>query len=187
MIYISLLVLSIGFSPMTHANDYELQQVSNAGLVLSHVYIPTYFARLKLTYGQQFVSKQAQVKAVHFLQLLATGAGHYPESDLSLNKLLCGLSAEDSIEFNFVPTQEELLITEELLKAMIANWRSLGNISVESLRESFILRNGDLVGQPEGATLKIPRVAFDVLLSGLPYAISPIKLPWMTKPLYVTW
>lgn len=183
VICLSLVAFCLSLSLKTFAQE----QVSNAGIVLANNYIPVYFARLGLTVNNQFVSKQAQIKAVHFLQLFSTGGTSSSERILNLNKILCGLSAADSTDFDFVPTQTEIQLTESLIQAMIAHWTSIGASSIDGFRGNWIIRNGVLFEQSDLWQMTVERRAYDVLLSRSPFSFSIIRYPWMAKPIYVTW
>ena len=70
---------------------------------------------------------------------------------------------------------------------MIAHWKKLGNTSVNSLRESFLLRNGKLSETEQYWQLQVEGRAWDVLLNYLPWGYSIISLPWMKKRIQVEW
>ena len=74
-----------------------------------------------------------------------------------------------------------------LLKSVLSNWPALKNTSIAGLRESFLNREAKLQLQDESWKLIVQSKAFDMLLDGLPWSYSTIKLPWMEKPIYVDW
>jgi hypothetical protein len=36
-------------------------------------------------------------------------------------------------------------------------------------------------------SLQVEPTAFDVLLGSLPWAFNIVKLPWMTRPIFIEW
>ena len=74
-----------------------------------------------------------------------------------------------------------------MLAAAVEHWPALGNTSITGLRESFMQRRGLLRDDERGWQLQVETASFDVLLGRLPWSISIMKLPWMTKPIYTDW
>jgi hypothetical protein len=161
--------------------------VRNAGLVILQSYIPMYFERLGLTKNNQFISPDSQIRAVHYLQFLATGQTETSDQFLTLNKILCGLSPETSVDIEFTPTQAEIEMTNGLIKAMINYWSAIGSSSVEGFRGNWLVRDGLLIEKSDRLELTVDKRAYDVLLAKSPFSFSVIKLPWMTASLYVNW
>ncbi|WP_317932307.1 contractile injection system tape measure protein [Halioxenophilus sp. WMMB6] len=74
-----------------------------------------------------------------------------------------------------------------LLAAMIRHWSRLKNTSPTGLQTAFLQRSA-LLSQHDGVLqLTFERLGHDILLDYLPYSITTVKLPWMTKPLFITW
>src|SRR5690606_887113 len=65
--------------------------INNAGLVLLHPFIPTYFNRLGMIEKGDFISEEARHRAVHLLQYLVYGTDQHEEHELVLNKILCNM------------------------------------------------------------------------------------------------
>lgn len=161
--------------------------VDNAGLVLCAHYLPMLLQRLKLTCAGKFVSKPAQIQALFCLQWLVFGENQAPEYRLLLNKLLCGVPLETPIPLSveLPPSAEETM--EGLLHALINHWSALGHTSLEGLRQSFLRRPGELSEEKEQWQLQVWPQSFDMLLDRLPWSYQTIRLPWMVKPLTVSW
>ena len=124
---------------------------------------------------------------MHLLQYIVSESTNRPEYELVLNKLLCGVKPGIPITRDIDITEEEINISEMLLKSVLSNWPALKNTSIAGLRESFLNREAKLQLQDESWKLIVQSKAFDMLLDGLPWSYSTIKLPWMERPIYVDW
>lgn len=192
-------------APWTHVQlDGEL--VSNAGVVLLWPFLSPFFNSLGLLQDatspaahqsplqaamskqkKEFTSVDAAWRAVHLMQYLATGVEETAEEELLLNKLLCGLAPQDP-----VPTQGELTEAEKeecsvLLHDVIANWTSLRKASPDTLRASYLTREGLLSTAANGYKLTLQRNTFDILLDRLPWSFSLVAMPWMQHMIHVEW
>jgi hypothetical protein len=121
------------------------------------------------------------------LAYAATGKTSREETELVINKILCGLDL--TAPLNKV---KELAITEKetvdsLLHAVTQQWSALKETSIDSLRQSFLQRDGRLIEEEGQFFLKIEHKSFDMLLNQIPWNISKIKLSWMQKILEVEW
>lgn len=161
--------------------------IRNAGLVLLWPFFTQLFERTGLLKGISFVSEAAAYRAVHLLQYMVDGKEHTPEYNLVLNKILCNINKARPVEKEVTLTDEEKNMANQLLGAAIKHWGALGETSPAGLQETFLQRGGQLFFFDSKCELRVERKAFDKLLSRLPWGISPIKLPWMNKPLYVEW
>ena len=169
-------------------SDSDVQYIQNAGVVLTHAFLPMFFKELKLTNDKkQFRNQQAQHRAIHLIHYLASGQEGLPEYRLLLPKLLGGLRLDLPIERGVVLKKKEKKEADALLKAVIKHWGALGNASIEALREGFFNRDGKLSTTDKGQLLQIEQRTEDILLSRLPWSISMIKLPWMPEMLFVEW
>lgn len=161
--------------------------INNAGLVLLHPYLITLFERAGYTTENKFLNPTSQTSGIYLLQYAATGEDSSPEDFLTLNKLLCGTAIDKLTTDNIQLSEQNKKLVESMLQGLLNNWSVLGQSTIESLRESFILREGLLVEQEDKWMLTVESRGFDILLDRLPYNYSPIKLPWMKKPLHVKW
>jgi hypothetical protein len=162
-------------------------QINNAGLVLFQGFITTYFKRLELVNGNAFCSAQTQRNAVHCLQYLATGLAATEEQHLVLNKVLCGLAPPAPIELGIELTLEQEATADSLIEAIINYWPAIGSSSIDGFRGNWLVRNGLLSQSDDSWALVIEKRPYDLLLQSAPFSYNLIKLPWMTKALYVTW
>jgi hypothetical protein len=159
--------------------------VPNAGLALTHVYLPALFRRLNLlTDEETFASTAAATRAIHLLQHLAYGddAPHGPI--LALNGVLCGVDAPIG---NAVLSDEERQMSDDALHALIRQWSVLGTMSLTAFRIEFLQRQGQLTRTDGDWQLIVSRRQFDAYVDQIPWPISPIRLPWMPWSLRVQW
>ncbi|MGI2112287.1 contractile injection system tape measure protein [Shewanella frigidimarina] len=177
-----------------NANDKEQETQSmekiylaNAGLVLLGPYISRLFTMLSLTHQGKFIDDNTQEKALHVLQYLVNGQQDSPEFQLSLNKILCGMNTARPLKYHPELTSEDKAMAEGLLAGVIQNWPSLGNTSLDGLRQTFLQREGVITLEKEAWKLRIKPTAFDVLLDSLPWSFGVIKFPWMERVLHVEW
>jgi hypothetical protein len=165
----------------------EKHYVRNAGLVLLHPFFSVYFTRLGILQDNLFINHDARMRAVHLLQYLVDGAPDAPEPELVLNKLLCNIPLEDPVKPGITLTEQEKIVSAEMLTAVISHWEKLKNTSIEGLQASFLQRDGALHFKDEAWRLKVETRGYDVLLQTLPWSISLIKMPWMNDALYLEW
>lgn len=161
--------------------------INNAGLVLLWPYFMTLFERLGLDQEDTFVSAEAQERAVHYLQYVVTGTTETEEHLLPLNKLLVGLPLQSKVTMGFDITDDEKQLIEGMLTAAINHWTALGNTSIDGFRGSFLLREGVLRQSEDRWQLTVEKRAYDMLMDQLPWSISIVNLPFMQKPIYVSW
>jgi hypothetical protein len=161
--------------------------INNAGLVLLHPFLSTYFSRLEMLDKGDFVSEAARHRAAHLLQYLTYGTETNEEHELVLNKILCNMPVEEPLEGGITLTDNEKVVSLELLNVVLAQWEKLKNTSVESLQSTFLQRQGGLVRNEENWTLRVEQKGYDVLLQTLPWGLGMVKMPWMTEIIYVEW
>lgn len=161
--------------------------VDNAGLVLLWPYLKPYFTELGLVTGRAFTDTAARHRAIHLLQYLAAGDNAYEEHDLVFNKILCGADLTEPVDMHFEITAQEIEESEGLLRAIIDNWKAIGKTSVNSLRGSFLNKEGTLKKTGQGWQLNIERTTIDMLIDRLPWGLSMIRLPWCEEMIYVEW
>lgn len=161
--------------------------IDNAGLVILQSFIAPLFSRLGLTENDRFVSDIAQRRAVHYLQFLVTGNSETQESQLMLNKLLCGLELDVAVELEVEISTVEMEVCLSLLNSVIGYWSAIGSSSIDGFRGNWLAREGALTHAKDHWDLIVDRRAYDLLLARAPFSYSVIKLPWMEKAIYVTW
>lgn len=161
--------------------------VNNAGLVILQGFFVPYLDRLGLQRQGRFKDADAQRRAVHYLQLLATGHHRTDEHYLMLNKVLCGLPLQEPVEAGIEIGEAEIKLAESLLQSVIGYWPDSGSSSVDGLRGNWLVRNGVLADEGEHWQLAVERRPYDVLLRRATFSYSMMKFPWMEKALHVTW
>ncbi|MDP2143456.1 MAG: contractile injection system tape measure protein [Gallionella sp.] len=176
-----------GHGAMDDSESAEEIYIANAGMVLATPYLPQLFRMLDLTEGAKFRDERSAERAIHLLQFMVNESCDSPEFLLSLNKLLCGVSTGVPIVREIELLQREREAIEGMLNGIIRNWTSLGNTSVQGLRESFLQRSGRLQLKEDNWHLKVETKGIDVLLDRLPWSFALIKHPWMRRPIYVEW
>ncbi len=180
-------VVQIEQTDMNNQPSSIPMSINNAGLVLLNSYFNLLFSRLNFLTEGVFSSEEQQRQGVHYLQFLVSGAVATPEQYLMLNKVLCGLPLTAAVEagINLSPTEKELC--EGLLSAMISYWSAIGTSSLDGFRGNWLVRDATLSEKADNWDLIVEKRPYDLLLQRSPFSYSIIKLPWMSKPLYVTW
>jgi len=163
-------------------------QTSTAGLILLNRHISQLFEQIGLTEQKEFVSTEAQHRAVWALYFLATGKMEATEEELVLEKVVCGVPVNESVlTANHTFFEEEIVEMKDMLDAAIAHWPAIGSTSVDGLRESFIVREGSIQEHEERWELVVERKAYDILLDRYPFEFTMCRLQWMEKLLVTTW
>uniref|UniRef100_UPI00404829EE contractile injection system tape measure protein n=1 Tax=Algoriphagus sp. TaxID=1872435 RepID=UPI00404829EE len=161
--------------------------IYNAGMVLCWPFFGRFFAALGLVEMGNFKGKQAEERAAQLLQFLTTGLKEFEEWDLSLNKILCGVSLNTVISSTIEPTIEEEELVKKLINGTVFNWEKMRGTKLETFRETFLMREGRLYEKDNRWELFVERKAYDVLMDTLTWNISMINLSWMKKRLTVQW
>ncbi len=161
--------------------------IYNSGMVLCWPFFGRFFGALGLVEQGKFKGQQAEERAVQLLQYLATGLTSFEEWDLSLNKVLCGVSVNTPISPNLELTVEEEELVRKLINGTIFNWEKMRGTRLETFRETFFMREGILYEKDNRWELIVERKAYDVLMDTMTWNISMINLSWMKKRLNVQW
>ena len=161
--------------------------LQNAGIILIAPYFKHFFQELQLIDNQKFISQKSQYKAIHLIKYLATGKTEFDEFDLTLEKLICGISLDESVprKVNFL--EHEIAEADELLKSVIEHWQVLKNSSPEALRNTFFQREGILQKNEFGWQVNIERKTQDILLDSIPWGFSMIVPAWNNYIITVEW
>jgi hypothetical protein len=172
-------------------DDVDPIYITNAGLVLLSHYLPPLFDKLGLIRENRLTDDAAVARAIAATHTLVAGATPLVEADLTLNKLLCGVSPDFLPDFScnadVVFNTEEQTLIDGLLQAVIAHWRALGSTSVAGLRESFLQREGCLSRKDDDWRLLVETRSYDMLLDRLPWGFATIKYSWMPGAIRVDW
>jgi hypothetical protein len=192
------LLKKIGILLNTETNNMDMENrliqgtgeniyIGNAGLILFHPFLATYFNRCGLIEDDAFKDVASRNRALLLLQYLASGETANTGQELALNKLLCNVPLQEDIPVSFTATETETTVTRELVEVVIERWDKLKNTSVKGLQEAFIMREGILHFKENGPKLSIEQRGYDVLLETLPWAVGNIKTAWMPDVLMVEW
>ncbi len=176
-------------SPMpTEFDVSDATFVENAGLVLIWPFIRDFFAQLGLA-GEDgtFIDAAAPHRAAGLLHHAATGEATPPEYWLALNKVLCGMDLDAIHEWTGSVTAAEAAETQRMLTAVLAHGTALGELSIDGLRGTFLLRKGALTTRDGAWLLRVERQLCDIVLDRLPWTLEWIRLPWMPAPLRIEW
>lgn len=162
--------------------------VENAGVVLVYPYLKAFFKGQGLTNaGDEFQGRKEQLCAAYWLQFIASGIRDVKEYQLVLPKVLCGYPLEAPLYPVWESDVSGEEVADELLQNAIGRWSKVQHTSVAGFRNSFLLRAGKLTEEEFNWLLHVERKGWDVLLDSLPYPLSVVKLPWMSKPLFIQW
>lgn len=176
-----------GIKKDTGANESDIINVNNSGVVMLHPFLKAYFEGLELLADGKFINGDACSRAVFLLHYLATGEAEAAEFDLTLQKILCGYPMEDTLPSAIILTDKEKTESDNLLKAVLEYWEPLKNTSLEGFRSTFLQRAGNLELRESGWLLIVEQKTIDILLGKLPWGFSTIRLPWMQNMLSVDW
>src|SRR5665811_209475 len=104
----------------------------------------------------QFKSQSDAFKAIHLLQFIATGNETAPETDLPLNKVLCGLDVTEPVPGSVPLSKEEKEECIYLIKTVLERWEALKTTNPAALRETYFQREGILkqAGQSWNLTIE---------------------------------
>lgn len=173
--------------PSTLASANRLQTV-HAGLVLFHPYIKMLFERLEIARDKNSILEDDLPLAAAALHRLALGDAASVQPTDPLHKCLMGL-AQDTPSVTPAPLPDaQAALIDGLVQSVIAQWGRLGSTSADGLRAAFVLRGGLLdLSDPQNAHLTVNKGPFDMLLDGLPWALTMVALPWMPAPLMIDW
>jgi hypothetical protein len=158
--------------------------IHNAGLVLLHPFLGRLFEALGLGDGERLLQPD---RALHLLHYLASGNRTAPEYELVLPKLLCNVPLTHPVAPDIVLSEPECAECDALLAAVVGHWGALRSTGADGLRAAFLLRNGKLSRRDGDWLLQVEPETADILLNQLPWGISPVKLGWMDRLLWVEW
>lgn len=161
--------------------------VQNAGLIILWPYFFRLFDKCGLLIDRKFKDETSLQKGIILTQYLVTGSLEIHENELVLNKILCGAEQRTPVDVKLNIDEVELQICDSLLKGVLQNWQKLNNSSVETLRQTFLIREGILTPNELDYDLDIVKETFDVLLETIPWNISIIQTTFMKNRIIVDW
>ena len=167
--------------------DSDSIVIQNAGLVLLWPFLFRLFDKCGLLMERKFKDDISIQKAILMMQYLVTGSLEIKENDLVLNKILCGVPKNSLVDVTLEISAVELEICDSLLKGVLQNWKKLGNSSVATLRETFLIREGVLTPVELDYNLSVVKGTFDMLIETVPWNISMIQTAFMKNRINVDW
>ncbi|MVO09643.1 hypothetical protein GOQ30_10770 [Flavobacterium sp. TP390] len=167
----------------------ETIYVSNGGLVLLHPFLKMLFEQLDFCTSEGiWKDKMQQHKAILLTQFLIDGSDRFRESDLILNKILCGFAIEEIVNVKIKLSKKEKQKGIRLLEAVKSHWKVMSTSSIEALQQTFLQREAKLTRLPnQEYELWIEEKGVDILLDQLPWGLGTIQTPWMENYLNCHW
>lgn len=161
--------------------------LNNAGLVLMHPFLKPFFINAKLADSNGKIIESEIETSIHLLHYLCTKEEQKLESELVLEKFLCGYPINKPMQRFIALPQELKHMAEEVLQSAITHWEALKNTSPDGLRTGFLQREGKLMIEKDSCKIVVERKAQDILLDKIPWNIHLIKLPWLDNLIFVEW
>ncbi len=171
-------------------NDEEIpddgQYVQNAGLILIHPFIKTFFEHCNLLDIETLQLTDPDLCA-HLLHFIATGNTNAPEYEMVFEKFLCNIPVNQSIKRNIKLSSRHKTQAKNVIESVQHNWSAMRKSSAALLQNEFFQRPGKLVVTDYDYTLTVERKTQDILLDKLAWGIGFVKLPWKEKFMLVNW
>ena len=159
--------------------------INNAGLLILWPFINLLFTKLGLLNGQKFKDEISKSKALLATEFMVRGDLEIHDSELLLNKILCGLDPDFIIDSSLTLDDVEIDICNMALNAVIHKWEKVKTI--KTLRDYFLIREGLLSEGPKGFNLVVTPKPPDMLLKFISWNISMVKTSIMNTVLNVEW
>jgi hypothetical protein len=161
--------------------------VKNAGLVILWPFLFRLFDKCGLLMDKKFKDDISLQKGIIMTQYLVTGSIEINEDELVLNKILCGVPTKSVVDITIKLEEIELDICNSLLKGVLQNWKKLNSSSVETLRKTFLIREGILIPNELDYDLSVVKETFDMLIDTIPWNITMIQTVFMKNRINVDW
>ncbi len=176
------------FQIKTHStNANGTINISNAGIILLHPFLSSFFEKVGLIEKGLFISKLCQQRAVCLLHYIATGELEFEEQNLFFQKYICEYDMEESIPRDLPISQYEKDEVDKLLSAVLEHWKSLKGVTAQGLRGNYLIRNGVLQLDRTESIIHIEQKTVDILLRQLPWTLNYAKWSWHSKLLTIKW
>jgi hypothetical protein len=162
------------------------QYIKNAGLILIHPFIKTFFEYCSLLHPETMELTDPEL-AAHLLHYIATGKTNAPEYDMAFEKFLCNIPMNQTINRHIKLSRKLKTQAKNVIESVQHNWGPMKNSSAALLQNEFFQRPGKLVVTDYDYTLTVERKTQDILLEKLAWGIGLVKLPWKEKFIFVNW
>jgi hypothetical protein len=172
---------------LTQQEACEGYLISYAGVILLHPFLPFLFKHCRLLKKQSLAQPRALQKALLLIHFLATGDTITTEEELTLGKLFCGLPVDVPLVLTEKLSPHHKEQARALLGVVKERWTLLKNSTDDGLRQAFLQRPGILKREAGLWCLRLEKQGCDALLDKLPWALTPVKSPWMQEHLVVAW
>lgn len=169
------------------ATDHTMVSVSNAGCLLMHPFFSPLFANLGLTTNHTFKDAKQQEKAIGLLFFMVHGHLDFNESQVTLLKLLCGKPIGEPFQYEPKISKKEKEEVQGVLQSAIGHWSALKNTGIETFRNTFLQREGQLLLKDNDIEITVAQETVDILLDQLPWSLSRVHLPWVDQQIRVNW
>ena len=162
--------------------------IKNAGLIILWPFFYRLFDKCGFIIDKKFKDEESVQKSILMMQYLVTGSTEFKEHELVLNKILCGVPKNSFVDIELEIDSVHLELCESLLSGVLKNWEKLSNSSIETLRTTFLIREGILSQNEElDFNLNVIKGPFDMLIETIPWNISIIQTTFMKNRLIVDW
>jgi len=156
-----------------------------AGLILVHPFLFRFFNGIELLTEDKQIDDIG--KACMLLHYIATETEEVTDVELTLEKILLGIPLETVVNYQTPLTEKDKNLCEELLLAVLEHWVVLKKSTINTLRDMFLKREGELTMTDKNIKLKVERAAQDILLEKVPWNISLLRSKWMDTMMHVEW
>ncbi|WP_438426390.1 contractile injection system tape measure protein [Aquimarina macrocephali] len=163
----------------------DIAYVGQAGLVLLAPFLSMFLKNIGYIDRKGGVLEQREIPIL--FHYIATGETTAPEWKLTLPKILSGLKPGEHCDTEIQPNKKLDSHINELLSSVIEHWEALKNTTSDGLRETFLIREGELKFKNGFYYLYIKEQTVDILLSYVSWNYTTIKLDWMQNILFVEW
>jgi hypothetical protein len=164
--------------------------VSNAGVGIIYLFLMTLFKAFNMLTEDRkaFVSRQAQVRAIHQIQYLCYKEIDSPEEKMVLAKLIVGWGLSEPLDPLETPLNEDDIDTCEAIMGMVCTqWVVMKNAGADYVRTTFLQRDGRLKQNGSNWILRVEENGLDILKNKIPWSTNPIRLPWLDYLIEVEW
>ena len=168
-------------------NETDSIVIQNAGLIILWPFFFRLFDKCGFIIDKEFKDEESLQKGILLTQYLVTGSTEFNENELVLNKILCGAPQFMNVDVTLEVDEVYLDLCESLLKGVLKNWEKLSNSSVQTLRETFLIREGILRPVELDYKLNVIKGTFDMLIETIPWNISIIQTTFMKNKITVDW
>ena len=168
-------------------NETDSLVIQNAGLIILWPFFYRLFDKCGFLIDKEFKDDESLQKAILLTQYLVTGVTKCNENELVLNKILCGAPQNSHVDVTVELDELYTDLCDSLLKGVLKNWEKLSNSSVETLRETFLIREGILRPVELDYNLNVIKGPFDMLIETIPWNISIIQTTFMKNRITVDW